>query len=262
MTQVGDAPAPETTGNESPAETQPGPDLGPLLERMDQFGSQLGEVREQVGQQYQPEPQQGFEQQPQFDPAQQYGYPPQQGFGQEQFQPEPQYDPNTGQPLYEQYGQPQGDPYGGQQQQPQLDPEQVAEQLSQALGLDGIKSEVAQMRAARDAEMLKQKFPDLADREKVEGKDGQPGIRAMVEQRAMTIARGDQQLAESLLDSPDFWEASYLAGRAMNSAASETPAGGANEIQLETPGGTAPEQPQQDEGDLIVAAMDRRKPSW
>jgi hypothetical protein len=247
MTQVGDAPAPEASENEGAAETQSGPDLGPLLERMDQFGSQLGEVREQVGQQFQPEPQ---------EPGFQYGQPDpgQQPYGPEQFGGEPQYGPEAGQQYVDEFGNPVPDGYG--QPQPQMDPEQVAAQLRDALGLGNLESEVAQMKATRDAESLKQKYPDFADAEKV-GK-----IRESVESAAWEIAGGDQAHAEKLMNSPAFWEREYLAGRARESAASETPAGGANEIQLETPGGTAPEQPEQDEGDLMVAAAERRKPSW
>lgn len=257
MTQVGDAPAPETPEG-GQAETQSAPDLGPLLERMDQFGSQLGEVKEQVGQfGQQPEPQEpGFQYgQPQYDPGQQFGYDPQQPVGPQQFGPGAQYGPEAGQQYVDEFGNPMGDPYG-QQPQPQMDPEQIRDQLSDVLGLEGIRNEVAQMRATRDAEALKQKYPDFADPEKV------GPIRESVESAAWEIAGGDQAHAEKLMNSPAFWEREYLAGRARESAASETPAGGANEIQLETPGGTAPEQPELDEGDGMVAAMTRRQPQW
>jgi hypothetical protein len=230
------------------AEAPQTPEVNPdLLNRMNEFGSQLGEIKETLGQfQTGAEPQ---------EPGFQYGQPDpgQQPYGPEQFGPEPQYGPEAGQQYVDEFGNPVPDGYG--QPQPQMDPEQVAAQLRDALGLGNLESEVAQMKATRDAESLKQKYPDFADQEKV-GK-----IRESVESAAWEIAGGDQAHAEKLMNSPAFWEREYLAGRARESAASETPAGGANEIQLETPGGTAPEQPEQDEGDLMVAAAERRKPS-
>lgn len=257
MTQVGEAAAPESTETGG-AEAQTGPDFGPLLERMDQFGSQLGEVREQVGQFQPPEPQQQPEPQYGQPGQQQYGQPqyggfPQQPFQQEQFGGEPQYDPSQGQVLYDQFGNPVEIP-GAQQQQ--VDPQQAAQQLASVLGLPDLQSEVAQMRAHRDAEMLKGRYPDFADPEKFQA------IHGAVQQRAMAVARGDEEFAQRLMSGPEFWEDTYLAGRARDSAAAETPAGGADAIQLETPGGTTPERAELDEGDLIVAAMDKRRPQW
>lgn len=257
MTQV-DTGTPEAQAPEGAAEQpQQQQDFGPLLERMNDFGGQLGEIRERV-EQFQPAEPGPVQQQPYQDPygygdpyAQQPGQPPygpQQPVGPEQFAPEPQFGPGAGQVLYDANGYPVEIP--GQQPQQQVDPEQAREQLAQMLGVDELRSEFQRMQTINRAREIEAQYPALQNRETVKT------VTEQAAQRAQQI--GQPELAAN----PEFVLMTYLAGRASDSAAGETPAGGADAIQLETPGGTSPEQPQLDEGDLIVAAMDARRPQW
>jgi hypothetical protein len=223
--------APE--GTES-SEAGQAPDLSPLMERLDTFGQQLGQVQEQIGQQYDPgqdpnQPIPGFQpgdpaygQQPQFDA---YGNPVQ-GF-----------DPNQPDP----YGQ-GVDEYG----QPQFDPQAIQHMIAQGVeqAVTPLQEQIAEQRRTAEAAALEDEFPELATPEKAEA------ILDRAEELAAQL--GHPELGHE----PQFIRQAYLAEKASGLAAQETPAGTTPGAVLEGGGGAPPAQNEEDDtADRIVQSV-------
>jgi hypothetical protein len=255
---------PETQGGTAEAEPTPeqGPDISAIAERMDSFAQDMAGLKEAV---LAPEPEYGYE--PEYgqpDPYQQQfagqpyqqqpfaGQPQQPYAGQPEYGQQPGMQPGQvpGQPqvLYDEWGNPVQLPPQQQmpQQQEQLPPwaQQLMEQTQ------GIQSQIERQQVLGKVAEFEARYPELKNPEVFT-----PAAEA-AQQKALQMGRPD------LAGDPEFVVMSWLADRAANSAGSETPAGSAQEMQLETPGGVAPEQPEVHPGDRILEAWQSRQPPW
>ena len=131
------------------------------------------------------------------------------------------------------YDAPDDDAAAEQQAYQQLQ-QVIADQVRQ-----GVQDQINPFIVKQQAEQLEQKYPDLA----------KPENAARVMQQADQRARamGMPELAGK----PEFIEMLYLAERASQQAAQETPADGGTGVHMEH-GGAQPNQPQVDERDRIV----------
>lgn len=156
-------------------------------------------------------------------------------FAMQQFEPEADPDPEPD------YGYEEDDAQAEQRAFEQLQ-KLVQEQVTQ-----GVQQHIQPFIVRQQAEALEAKYPDLA----------KPEVAARVMQQAEQFA---QQLGQpNLAGSPALIEKLYLAERAGNLAAQETPADGGTGVHLES-GGGQPQQQQMDERDRIVN-MGRTQPN-
>ena len=269
-----------TQGGTAEAEptTEQGPNIAAIAERMDSFAQELGGLREALTE---PEPEYGQEPYgfdyvdpsqlagqgyPQPSPVQQqfapgYGqqpYAPQQPYAGQpdpygQYQPQPQF----GQPGM-QPGQPQfmDDGYGNmvpvpQQPQQQFQQQQEDPRLAEVLQtVQGLQTQFERQQVLGKVAEYEARYPELKKPEVF-----RPAAEAAAA-KAQEMGRPD------LAGDPEWVVTHWLAERAANSAGSETPAGSAQEMQLEQPGGVAPAQPEVDPGDAIVDAFTSKRPPW
>lgn len=189
------------------------------LQRIDQIAEQLPQIQEQI-QNLQP-PDAGDE-----------GFEGDEGFG----------EPEGPELLYDEYGQPYdaetGEPIDPQQaEQAQL--QQFVDQRVTNAVQEAIKpllENQERQRIVQEADQLEGEFPELADPEKA----GQ----------AVETARGlaEQMGQPELAGDPKFVRLSYLAGKAEQLAAQETPAGSTQEaVSIEGGGGATPVSPEEDD---------------
>jgi hypothetical protein len=230
-------------------EEQGGSDIGALVERMDQFSEQLGQLQGQQGEDpYGGDPYAAFAGEAFEDPYQ-AGQAPYvgEGFGQE-----PQGEQLV--TLYDEAGQPHQVPASMFEQQQGPDPQRLAQEL----GIPEIQQQVERMQMMSTVSQYEQQYPELRD-EAVYRPAAEKAL-----QRAMMIAEGDQAEAYRLASNPHFVVDTWLAGRAGQGAGSETPAGSAGqEMPLEGASGTqGPGEQQRDPGDAMVSAVKSRQPPW
>lgn len=216
-------PAAET-GTEAggePAEPA-GPDLSPVLDRMDEVSRQLGTLEERL-----PQPEQTPEQEL-------YGAP---------------YGQQPGTPEWDQGQQQQ------QQQGQQFDPEDPEAAVMQL-----IQTEAARAAEARIAPELARQAQERRETETQQLLDDYPALQDQSQAQALVtdagqwaqditrdIARGNPQLAQSLASEPAFLELVHLAAQQAERAEGETPPAPAqDQVTLEggapaNPGGGTPQ---------------------
>ena len=236
---------------------------GRLTEFMSEVRQELGGLRDTLT----AEPEPGYGPDPGYGPAADpYANPygpqdpygaPQQPFGQDPQVPPgyqvlyDEHDNPVVMPIQQQPGMPgvqpgvppqhQQSPWGGVPPELQQTVQSIQERLDRREMLDKVSQ-------------YEQRFPELQNEAVYK-----PAAEAAWQQ-ALEITGGNEQEAARLASNPDFVVRNWLADRAASGAASETPAGGAPGIQLESAGGATPEPEERDEGQDIVQAMTGRNP--
>lgn len=215
-------------------------DLSGIASRLDQMGEQFNErfsgIEQHVGIGGEPEFQDPYEE-------------TQEDQGQEFFDP------------YQQQQAPQEPQYGEQQQQYQQDPQQQQEAQLQALRefvrqeaqslVEPLQTQQSETERYIGLSALEDTYPDLQD----------PEIARETLQRSLEIGKAigvDRAHATH----PDFVEQVYLAGRNLQGAEGETPAGVSDqdEVVLEGGGGASRAQPEPNLAEAIVNSGNRRLP--
>jgi hypothetical protein len=230
MSDMDGQTAPTTEAPDAPQE-QSVPD--PVMARLDEMSQQISKMTAPPT----PEPQGGLSESlangfPEGDTAPEYDYG--QGFDDTGYQPG-QYAPDYGM-----------DPQAQQQAAMAQLQSYISEQVQQ-----GVQQQLTPHLQRQRANELERTYPELQD----------PQTAASVVREAAQWAQrmGRPELARD----PELVELAFLAGKARQSAAQETPAAGEHGVHLES-GGAAPQQSEEDAGDGILRAFgkDPANISW